>query len=177
MADRTLGFLRPAEFISTVDDYQKGIGTLGTMLAEERQKMSDTKFLYKLGERLLAWNRVDDADRRFAAIETLDPTNKNGDTDDALMERSWICRKKETWDCAVSFAQDCYKRWPDGEMAADAFESAAWYQVKGGHKAEGLAGLKEYVSKWPKGSDVEWAQEQIATLEKELAAPDTTKAP
>ncbi len=147
------------------------------MLAEERQKMTDTKFMFKLGERLLAWNRTDEADGRFAAIDTLDPQNKNGDADDALMERSWICRKKEKWDCAVSFAQDCYKRWPEGDMASDAFVSAAWYQVKGGHKAEGLAGLKEYVQKWPKGSDAEWAQGQIADLEKELSAPDTTKAP
>lgn len=160
-----MGFIRTAEFVATVDDYQKGVGTLGSMLAEEKEKSSDPAFLYKLGGRLMAWNRLDDADTRFATVVKLDPENKSGEADDALLDRAWVCRKKENWDCAVANAKDCYTRWPSGEKASEAWIYVAYYSEKGGKKDEAIAAYKEYLKKWPDGEDAEFANEQIAKLE------------
>jgi outer membrane protein assembly factor BamD (BamD/ComL family) len=168
--DRTLGYVRTAEFTTTVDDYQKGIGTLGSMLASEKVKMSDPAFMYKLAERLLSWNRLDDADTRYGAVVKLDPENKSGDADDALLQQAWVCRKKENYDCAVAHAKDCYNRWPSGEMADDATIYIAYYSAKDGKKAEAIAAYNEYLKKWPEGEDVEFAKEQIAELEKPAEA-------
>lgn len=168
--DRTLGFIRPAEFMSTVDDYQKGIGTLSAMLATEKEKSTDPEFMYKLAERLLSWNRIDDADMRYAAVITVDPDNKSGKADDAYLDRAWCCRKKENWDCAVGFAKDLYNRWPTGEMADDASLYVAYYSAKGGKKAEAIAAYQEYLKKWPEGEDAEFAKEQIVELEKPAEA-------
>ncbi len=171
--DRTLGFVRPAEFMSTVDDYQKGVGTLSTMLASEKEKASDPDFMYKLAERLLSWNRIDDADLRYAAVITVDPDNKSGKADDAYLDRAWCCRKKENWDCAIAHSKDCYNRWPQGEKASEAFVYVAYYSQKGGKKAEAIAAYNEYLKKWPDGEDAEFAKEQIAELEKPVEAPPT----
>ncbi len=165
-----MGFIRTAEFISTVEDYQKGIGTLASMLAAEKEKANDAAFLNKLGGRLMAWNRLDDADARFAAVVKIDPENKSGEADDALLDRAWACRKKENWDCAVAHAKDCYTRWPQGEKAAEAWIYVAFYSEKGGKKEDALAAYREYLQKWPDGEDAEFAKEQIAKLE----APPTT---
>lgn len=155
-----------AEFLTTADDYQKGIGTLGSMLAEEKDKASDAAFLYKLGGRLMSWNRLDDADMRFASAVKVDPENKSGKADDAQLDRAWVCRKKENWDCAVANAKDCYNRWPTGEKAPEAWIYVAYYSSKGGKKDDAIAAYKEYLKKWPTGEDVEFAKEQIAELEK-----------
>lgn len=166
-----MGFIRTGEFTSTVDDYQKGIGTLGSMLAEEKVKSSDPKFLYKLGGRLMSWNRIEEADARFASVVTLDPENKSGDADDALLDRAWACRKKENWDCAIAHSKDCYNRWPNGEKASESFIYIAYYSQKGGKNEDAIAGYKEYLKKWPEGEDAEFAKEQIAKLE---APPEGT---
>lgn len=171
--DRTLGYVRPAEFMATVDDYQKGIGTLGSMLAEEKDKSADPAFLYKLGGRLMAWNRLDEADTRFASIVTVDPDNKSGHSDDALIDRAWVCRKKENWDCAIGHAKDCYSRWPEGEKASEAWIYVAYYSQQGGKNAEAIAAYEEYLKKWPEGEDVEFAQKQIAKLK---APPEGTES-
>lgn len=136
------------------------------MLAEEKDKASDAAWLHKLGGRLMAWNRLDDADMRFAAAVKADPENKSGKADDALLDRAWAARKKENWDAAVAHAKDCYNRWPTGEKASEAWIYVAYYSAKGGKKDEAIAAYKEYLKKWPEGEDVEFAKEQIAELEK-----------
>jgi len=166
-----MGFIRTSEFVATVDDYQKGIGTLGSMLAEEKDKSSDPVFLNKLGGRLMSWNRLDEADARFASVVKVDPENMSGEADDALLDRAWVCRKKENWDCAVANAKDCYNRWPSGEKASEAWVYVAYYSEKGGKKDDAIAAYKQYLKKWPEGEDVEFAKEQIAKLE---APPATT---
>lgn len=169
--DRTLGFVRPAEFIATVDDYQKGIGTLASMLAEEKDKSSDPAFMYKLAERLLSWNRIDDADARYAAVITVDPENKSGLADDAFLDRAWCCRKKKDFECAINNARDCYNRWPQGEKASEAWIYVAYYSANAGKKDEAIAAYQEYLKKWPEGEDVEFAKEQITKLQQ---PPDST---
>ncbi len=164
-----LGYVPTAELITTADNYQKGVGTLGTMLAEEKAKMADPAFMYTLGGRLMAWNRLDDADMRFGAVVKLDPENKSGKADDALLDRAWAARKKENWDAAVAFAKDCYNRWPQGEKAAEAFIYIAYYSEKGGKKDDAIAAYKEYLKKWPEGEDAEFAKDQLTELEKPAA--------
>lgn len=161
-----LGYVPTAELVSTADDYQKGIGTLGTMLAEEKDKSTDAAWLYKLGGRLMSWNRLDEADMRFATAVKVDPDNKSGKADDALLDRAWAARKKENWDAAVAHAKDCYNRWPTGEKAPEAWIYVAYYSEKGGKKDDAIAAYKEYLKKWPQGEDVEFAKEQLAELEK-----------
>ena len=161
-----LGFVPTSELTVTADNYQKGIGTLASMLDEEKSKMADPVFMNKLAGRLMAWNRLDDADMRFSAVVKLDPENKSGEADDALLDRAWVCRKKENWDCAVANAKDCYNRWPNGEKAAEAWIYVAYYSEKAGKKDDAISAYKEYLKKWPQGEDAEFAKEQLAELEK-----------
>ena len=168
--DRTLGYVRTAEFISTVEDYWKGKGTLAALLLDEPKMVKDPDFMYKLGEKLTAHNRSDDADARFAAVVTLDPDNKKGNSDDALLERSWLCRKKENYKCAVAHSEDCLKRWPKGEMADDALINVAWYSFKDGDKAKSAESFKKYIAQYPQGEDIDFAKEKLAEIEKEATA-------
>jgi tetratricopeptide (TPR) repeat protein len=166
--DRTLGFYTADDFITTVEGYRKGIGTLQSMIAEEPSKKSDAKFLYKLGEKLFSHGRVEDADARYAAVVALDPKNASGDADDALIARVSVSRKAKDWAGCVGYCRDLLGRWPASDLADDAAIGIAYYSEQGGMKKEALDAYAEYLEHWPEGEDAEFAKEQI----KELKAPE-----
>ncbi|MEW5701044.1 MAG: tetratricopeptide repeat protein [Candidatus Zixiibacteriota bacterium] len=164
--DRTMGFRRTGEFIPTIENYEKGIGTLAALLAEEKSKSGDPQFLYRLAGSLQAHFRLDEADARFAAIVASDPENKSGRADSAVLDIAWDLRKREDWTGAAAKCRELVQRWPTSDLADDASVSAGWYAGQGGMKDDAIAAYREYLEKWPKGEDSTFAREQIVELQK-----------
>jgi tetratricopeptide (TPR) repeat protein len=162
--DRTLGFVRTDEFITTIDNYEKGIGTLTSMLGEENQKSADPEFLFDLGKKLYAHSRFGDADARFAHAIKIDSSNTAGIAAEAQMRRAWVASKAENWSLAVAFVQALRNRWPNSELAPDAVVYAGYYSNKGGMTDQAIRNYEEYLKNWPDGEDAEWVKEQIAEL-------------
>jgi len=165
--DRTLGYIETDEFISTMDDYEKGIGTLGSMMAEEEAKKNDPEFLKTLGEKLYAHSRFEDADERFAGVIKLDSTNAEGLAADAQLQRAQSSGKLENYPLAIAFCEALIKRWPDSKLLPDATIYAGYYSDQAGRTDDALRIYKQYIEKWPKGEDAEWATKQV----KKLSAP------
>ena len=162
--DRTLGFMPTDEFVSTMGDYHKGIGTLAAMTAEEEKKGDDPEFLYVYGEKLYAHGRFDDADSRFAGVVKNDPENKTGNADDAQLYRAKVYRKLEQWPLAVAFCEALPKLWPSSDLLPDATIYAAYYSDKGGMTNDAISLYEEYLQKWPKGEDAKFAQDEVKRL-------------
>jgi outer membrane protein assembly factor BamD (BamD/ComL family) len=162
--DRTLGYLKTTNFISTVDDYQKGIGTLGAMMAQEKEKAEDPAFLYLLGKKLFAHSRWDDADQRYAVVVSLDPENKSGSADKAQLGRANAEGKKENYAKAVTNCRELLKRWPQSDLAPDALSYMGWYATTGGMTDDAVAAYNEYLKRWPKGEDAEFVKEELTKL-------------
>ena len=160
-----MGFLTTDDFITTVEGYRKGIGTLRAMLEEEASKKSDAAYEYKLGEKLFAHSRMEDADARYLAVVALDPGNASGSADDALLARVMVSRKKKDWAGAVAQCRDLVKRWPSSDLVDDATLAMAYYSAQGGMKKEALEAYNDYIARWPDGEDVDFAREQIKELE------------
>lgn len=136
-----------AEFISTVDGYHKGVGTLKSLLAAEESNAKDAAFVYKLGEKLFAHGRADDADARFSKVVELDPENAAGNSDDALMDRASICQKAKNWDGAIAHCKDLMKRYPSSDLVPDAAISVAYFHENAGQKPEAIAAYKEFITR------------------------------
>lgn len=163
--DRTLGFLTTADFVETVENYRKGIGTLASLLAEEPSKAKDPAFLFELGKKLYAHNRADDADTRLAAVVALDAANASGVADDALLERVSVSRKKKDWAGAVAHCRDLLSRWPSSDLADDATVTMGYYAAQGGMTEESRQAYGDYLRKWPEGEDAEFVKEELKGLE------------
>ena len=162
--DRTLGFLPTNEFITTIENYEKGIGTMASMLAEEDSKKDDPQFLLDLGDKLYAHCRFEDADARYAGVVKLDSTNAAGLADDAQLDRARASAKLNEYPLAVAFCEALVKRWPKSDLLPDATIYAAYYSDQAGQKEKAVKIYKEYLQKWPKGEDAEWATGQIKKL-------------
>jgi len=140
------------------------------MLAQEKDRSKDPRFVSKLASALQAHNRLDEADSHFAAVVVLDPDNKSGMADSAVLDVAWDLRKREDWKGAVAQCRDLLKRWPSSSLADDAMVNIGWYASQGGLKDEAIAAFREYLKKWPKGEDTAFAREQIIELQKPPAA-------
>ena len=162
--DRTFGFMKTADFITTVENYAKGIGTLAAMSAAEDKHADDPAFLFELGEKYFAHSHFDAADERFAAVIKLDSSNAAGRADDAQMYRAKVYQKSEEWPLAIAFCNALLKRWPKSDRAADAMIYAAWYSAKAGKTGDAIRGYNDYLARWPNGEDAGFAREQIKKL-------------
>ena len=162
--DRTLGYIKTAHFITTVEDYQKGIGTLAATMAQEKEKSKNPAFLYELGKKLYAHSRWDDADQRYAAVVSLDPDNNTGDADDAQLGRANVEGKKEDWAKAVAHCRELTKRWPLSDLAPDAISYIGWYATQGGMTRQAIAAYTEYLKRWPTGDDAGYVKEELEKL-------------
>jgi len=165
--DRTFGYLPTGEFIPAIEGYEKGIGTLAAMLGEEEKKSDDPEFLTELGEKLYAHSRFEDADERYAGVIKIDSANSAGMADDAQIMRARLSAKLENYPLAIAFCEALIKRWPTSELVPDATIYTAYYSDKAGRTDDAVKTYKQYLDKWPKGEDAEWATEQI----KKLTAP------
>jgi tetratricopeptide (TPR) repeat protein len=164
--DRTLGFVRTDEFISTIEDYHKGIGTLTAMLAEEKQNANaaDAEFQFKLGKKLYAHSRFGDADARYARAIKADSSNAKDIAAEAQIRRAWIASKEENWGLAIAFAKALRQRWPESDLASTAVVYAGYYSDKGGMTKQAIQHYEEYLKEWPDGEDAEWVTKQLAEL-------------
>lgn len=167
--DRTFGFVEPREFIKTVNDYHRGVGTLAALIADQPNHSKDPEFYYLLGTRYYAHSRFEEADDHYHSTVLLDPNNKTGVADDAMYERILVCRKLEKWDDGIGICKNLTSRWPKSEWADDADAYAPYLAAKAGRNEEAIDGYQDYLKKWPKGEDVEWVTEQITELQAESA--------
>ena len=167
--DRTFGFVEPREFIKTVNDYRRGIGTLAALIAAKADNSKDPEFFYRLGAKYYAHSRFKDADAHYHSTVLMDPNNKTGVANDAMYERVLVCRKLEKWDDGIAICKDLVARWPKSELADDADAYAPFLAAKAGRTDEAIAGYQNYLKKWPEGEDFKWATEQIAELQAESA--------
>lgn len=162
--DRTLGYVPTNEFITTIENYEKGIGTMASMLAEEDSKEDDPQFLMDLGEKLYAHSRFEDADVRYAGVIKLDSANAAGLAADAQLQRARTSAKLDNYPLAVAFCDALIKRWPQSDLLPDATIYAAYYSDKAGRTDDAVTIYKRYLEKWPEGEDAEWATGQIKKL-------------
>ena len=162
--DRILGFQPTNEFVSTMDGYHKGIGTLAAMMAAEEKKSADADFLFKMGEKLYAHSRFADADERFAGVIKIDTANTAGLAAKAQMKRAQASGKLENYPLAIAFCEALLKRWPKSDLLPDATIYAGYYSDKAGRTDDAIKIYGQYLEKWPKGEDAEWAQKQIEKL-------------
>ena len=82
--DRHLGFLEPAEFVTTIDGFRKGIGTIADLENQLRQNPGDVELMYKVGTKHAEAGRSGDAAAVLTKVIEADPENTKGRNPDIL---------------------------------------------------------------------------------------------
>ena len=162
--DRVVGYYRAPEFTGLVEDYLDGRNTLASMAAAESTQGSDPTFLAKLADRYFEHGLYQDARTRYLRLVALDPANKSGLVDDALLSLSRMSRKDGDYATARKYAQTVVDRYPDSDNMKSAFLQVAINWKKAGDLAKALKVFVDYSGKFPEDEDAPYAREQADTL-------------
>ena len=73
--DRHLGYLETADFVTTIDGYRNGIGTVAALQKELQKSPENVEVLYKVGIKHAEAGRSDEAAVALNKVLTLDPRN------------------------------------------------------------------------------------------------------
>ena len=167
--DRVVGYYRAPEFMGQVEDYLDGRNTLASMAEAESTQGSDPAFLAKLADRYFEHGLYQDARTRYLRLVALDPANKSGLVDDALMSLSRMSRKDQDYATARKYAQTVLDRYPDSDNLRSAFLQVAINWKKAGELAKAHKLFLEYAAKFPEDEDASYAKEQADTLAVQIA--------
>jgi tetratricopeptide (TPR) repeat protein len=163
--DRLLGYNRPAEFVKTVENYLRGVGTKAAIEAEVRQKPQDLKLKYALAEKHVGRGEFDQARSLFQQILNTDPKNGSGVTDKAVFEMAVLHRKEKNWYKAIEGFRRFIKAYPKSDLREDAETYIPWLHAKAGDTKEALKYYRAFLKSFSGSSQADWVKEQIKLLE------------
>jgi tetratricopeptide (TPR) repeat protein len=163
--DRIVGYRDPDEFLQTLSDYRKGIGTLADLL-----------------------NKVETNPDRSLSFEIAEKYKYRGGGKEAAV---WYQKVIDTGDPADSLSgesrmalADMYRRAKDYDKALDAYgsimddfqgipfaqDAELWLGVvykQKGDTVHAIEAYENFIKHYPESEDVEWVQKQIKKLKGE----------
>lgn len=167
--DRVVGYYRAPEFMGQVEDYLAGRNTLASMVAAESTLGKNLAFLSKLADRYLEHGLSEEARTRYLRLVTLDPTNKSGLVDDALMSLSRMSRGDKDYATARKYAQTVLDRYSDSDNMKSAFLQVGINWKRSGQLENARKTFLDYAAKFPQDEDAPYAKEQADTLAAQIA--------
>ena len=167
--DRIVGYYRAPEFIAKVEDYLAGRNTLAAMTQEEATKGQDPSFVYALGEKYDEHGLNEESKSRYDRVVALDPENKTGLVDDALISLARMQRKDNDLPGYRRYAQMVVDRYPDSDMGRTARIHVAISYKREGNLARARELFLDYAKRFPDDEDAPYAQEQADTLAVKMA--------
>ena len=167
--DRIVGYYRAPEYIALVEDYLAGRNTLASMIQEEASKGPDPAFTSKLADRYFEHGLYADAKSRYEKVATMDPENKSGLVDDALVSLARMRRKDNDLVGYRTYAQVVVDKYPDSDMARTARLYVAGSYRREGNYTKARELFLDYAKRFPDDEDAPYAQEQADSLAVKIA--------
>ena len=160
--DRIIGFKETDEFIETIENYKKGIGTLNDLLAKAEGSEDRTLFL-EIADKYKYRGASEDALPWFQKVINI------GDAADSLSRESrfsiadMMLRNKDYEGAIDSFKsiKNDFKGMPIDETASIYIPYA---MMKNSDTAAAIIGFKKFINDFPKSEDVEYAEKKINEL-------------
>lgn len=167
--DRVVGYYRAPEFIALVEDYLAGRNTLASMTGEEASRGQDAAFVYRLADKYFEHGLPDEAKSRYERMPTLDPENKTGLVDDALISLARLERRDNDLLGYRRYAQMVVDRYPESDMGRTARIHVALSYKREGDLVKARDLFLDFAKRFPDDEDAAYAKEQADTLAVKIA--------
>jgi tetratricopeptide (TPR) repeat protein len=174
--DRVLGYYRAPEFIAMLEDYMAGRNTLASMVQEEATRGQDATFVSRLADKYNEHGLDDDARTRYDRVMSLDPENKTGLVDDALISLARMSRKDNDLPGYRKYAKMVVDRYPDSDNGRTARIHVALSYKREGNLARARELFLDYAKRFPDDEDAPYAKEQADTLAAQIAQEQAGKS-
>lgn len=161
--DRIVGHMPPQEFMETVENYMKGIGTLDYYLAMA-DSAGNCEVYFAIADKYNDRGKSGEAKTYYQKVIEADPVNAEGFTDRSMLSLGNILRDNKDYDGAVRQFGEVMAKFKDSETAADAeIWTAITYRQKG-DTAKAIQCFEDFIKNHPQSADTSYAQAQIEKL-------------
>lgn len=170
--DRIVGYLPPTEFMTTLSDYRKGVGTLADLLRQAEEN-SSRELYFQIADKYKYRGGSAEAETWFNKVITA------GDPKDSLSGESRMAiadtyRRDKDFDKAVAAYNAVQVDFKDTPFAEYGMIMAAVSTRQKGDTAGAITLFEQFVKAYPESEDAEYAGEQVTKLKAALQ-PDSTK--
>ena len=160
--DRIVGYLETDEFLKTLNDYQRGIGTLPDLL-NRAQTETDRSLYFEIADKYKYRGAPEQAEEWYGKVVAAgEPTDSlSGEARMALADME---RRAKNYDKALDDFKAIMTDFSGKQPATDAeIWMAIVYRLKG-DTAAAISGFEQYIADHPESEDTGYARSQIAKL-------------
>jgi tetratricopeptide (TPR) repeat protein len=167
--DRIYGYRPPKEFVSTIRSYLQGKETLEDIENRFGADTTDVELAFKLADKYEGRRKFDQAALHYQKVVNLDPEDKKGKSQDAMMNLAWLEMRKKDYLKAVEAFQNFLEKYPESEMAGDAERYIPYCYAQAGDTTKALELYGKFLEDHPNSEDTSWVREKIAELKGEAS--------
>lgn len=163
--DRIVGYLEADEFLETLDNYQKGIGTLPDLL-NRAQTETDRSLYFEIADKYKYRGAPEQAETWYSKV-VADGEPTDSLSGEARMALADMRRRAKDYDAAISDFTNIMDDFTGKQTSLDAeIWIAIVYRLKG-DTTTAISHFEKYVEDHPESEDVEYAAKQIERLKGE----------
>ena len=160
--DRIVGYLETDEFLQTLENYQKGIGTLPDLL-NRAQTETDRSLYFEIADKYKYRGDPEEAETWYGKVVAAgEPTDSL--SGEARMALADMDRRAKNYDKALEDFKAIMTDFSGKQPATDAeIWIAIVYRLKG-DTATAISGFEQFIADHPESEDTGYARAQIAKL-------------
>lgn len=170
--DRILGYVPTEEFVTTMDNYLQGVGTLWALEQENREDRNNPEIIYAIARKHMSRGNFGDARSNFDRVLSLDSKNESGVADSAQFALALLHRKERSWYKAAEEFRKVVEDYPESKLREDAQIYIGWLYGKAGDAKEALKSYRAFLKEFSKSSEKDWVEGQIESLEESDSSDD-----
>jgi thioredoxin-like negative regulator of GroEL len=162
--DRLEGYMAGEQFLSRLSQKIADPESLGNLRAREKSAPDDLSARFGLGKKLLKRSMYGEARPRFEKVLEADPENESGLADTSLFYAA-LCRASEReFDAALADIARLRSRFPNSEVAGDAYLLSSEILTKIGRRAQARTQIEDFLKSFPKHRLIPQARKLLTEL-------------
>jgi outer membrane protein assembly factor BamD (BamD/ComL family) len=160
--DRIAGYRETDEFLQTIRDYERGIGTLDDLLARA-ETAADRGLYFDIGNKYKFRGKPDEAENWFRrVIEAGQPTDSM--SGEARYAMATMYRRYDEYDRALEAFKEIQQDFRGTTLDEYSEIYIALVHRDKADTSKAIAAFKEFIERFPHSEDVEWAKNQIEQM-------------
>lgn len=171
--DRVPGFLPPEEFVTTMEDYMAGRGTLDDLLNRRARFPDSLGLLLQIGEKYRYRGMDSLAETAYREVLGSDPRNRTGKADSALQSLAFVAYGggAERYDTAIARFATVRQQFPTSGLIEESETYVAYILARQEKYDLALAKYEKFLVDFPESSEVDWVKRQIESIKEKTQSP------
>jgi tetratricopeptide (TPR) repeat protein len=170
--DRIPGFAPPQEFVTNINDFLAGRGTLDDLKLRWASFPDSLSLLLQIGDKYQYRGLGPQAESCYSELLLRDPGNAQGHSAAALHSMAMVAYSggRDHYDSAVARFQAVASRFPATEEALDALTWVPYLLAQMGRYEEALAGFEKFKADHPTSPEIDWVNRQMEETKRKMGA-------